>query len=206
MFGWNELHLQSLARDEGGKGDHVLAPLARENEIGAIVRELGWRPVPESLDWRKISPAHVWTLAIGLSPLILVVVLVASALGLAPLMIGDALGGAGAAELRPPYYASLALLVGLLGSIAVRWFSWKRTAYALDADRLLVRSGWWRRRLVILPFDRIQSADVRESFVSRWFGIASLRFGVAGGSGYAAHFIPALQRESARALRRELLV
>jgi putative membrane protein len=206
MFGWNELHLQSLARDEGGKGDHVLAPLAREDEIGTIVRELGWRPLPDLVDWRRISRAHVWTLAIGLSPLILIVGLVVATLGLAPLIIGDALGGAEAAELKAPFFSTLAVLIGLVAAIAVRWFSWKRTAYALDDDRLLIRSGWWRRRLVILPFNRIQSADVRESFVSRWFGVASLRFGVAGGSGYAAHFIPALPRETARELRRELLI
>jgi putative membrane protein len=100
----------------------------------------------------------------------------------------------------------VALLIGLLTAVGVRVLAWRRTAYALDGDRLLIRTGWWRRRLVILPFSRIQSADVRESFVSRWFGIATLQFGVAGGSGYSAHAIPSLQRDIARDLRRELLV
>jgi putative membrane protein len=76
----------------------------------------------------------------------------------------------------------------------------------LDGDRLLMRSGWWRRRTVILPLDRIQSIDLTESFISRMFGTAGLGFGVAGGSGFAAHEIPALPREIARELRRRLLV
>ena len=40
-----------------------------------------------------------------------------------------------------------------------------------DGDRLLMRSGWWRRRTVILPLDKIQSIDLTESFISRLFGI-----------------------------------
>jgi putative membrane protein len=90
--------------------------------------------------------------------------------------------------------------------VAGRWLAWRRTRYALDGDRLLVSSGWWRRRLVILPLARIQSSDIAESFVSRRFGTATLHLGVAGGSGFSAHMIPALPRETARALRRELLV
>ena len=94
----------------------------------------------------------------------------------------------------------------LIGLVIVRWRGWRRTLYALDDDRLLIRGGWWRRRTVILPLAKIQSIDLTESFVSRWFGIAGLGFGVAGGSGFSAHAIPALPRETARALRRQLLV
>jgi putative membrane protein len=69
----------------------------------------------------------------------------------------------------------------------------------------LIRGGWWRRRLLILPLRRIQSIDLTQNFVSRWFGTASLRFGVAGGSGFSAHQIPALAENWARELRSELL-
>ena len=94
----------------------------------------------------------------------------------------------------------------IVGLLIVRWRGWRRTLYALDDDRLLVRTGWWRRRTVILPLKRIQSIDLFESFISRWFGTAGLAFGVAGGRGYSAHVIPALPRETARALRKRLLV
>jgi putative membrane protein len=98
-------------------------------------------------------------------------------------------------------------VLAVLGlAILTRWLSWRRTGYALDDDRLLVRSGWWRRRIVILPLSRIQSIDLYESFVSRRFGVSTLRLGVAGGRGFSAHVVPAIPRETARALRRELLV
>ena len=58
---------------------------------------------------------------------------------------------------------------------------------------------------MILPLDKIQSVDLTESVISRWFGVAGLGFGVAGGSGFSAHAIPALPRETARELRLALL-
>jgi putative membrane protein len=182
-FGWRELKLQSLASDEGGKGDHVLAPLARDDEVGTILTELSWRPLSGAIAWKRVSSAYVWTLMIGLSPLLLI---------------------AAVATLQVSNYA-LAILV-LAGVMVMRWRGWRRTLYALDDDRLLIRSGWWRRRTVVLPLAKIQSIDLTQNFVSRWFGIAGLGFGVAGGSGFSAHEIPALPRETARALRTQLLI
>ena len=54
-FGWRELKLQSLGKDEGSKGDHVVAPLASDAEIAAILAELGWRGVDAGVEWRKVS-------------------------------------------------------------------------------------------------------------------------------------------------------
>ena len=182
-LGWRDLKLQSLASDEGGAGDHVLAPLATDEEVGTILDALGWRPLSGSTDWKRVSSVYIWTLAIGLSPLLLLAAL--------------------AALQAPNFVLGIPVIAGLL---IVRWRGWKRTLYALDGDRLLVRTGWWRRRTVILPLKRIQSIDLFESFISRWFGISGLAFGVAGGRGYSAHVIPALPRETARALRQRLLV
>ena len=57
----------------------------------------------------------------------------------------------------------------------------------------------------VLPLSKIQSIDLRESIVTRWFGTASLQFGVAGGTPLAPHSIPAIPREGARQLRDRLL-
>ncbi|WP_310467798.1 PH domain-containing protein [Sphingomonas sp.] len=181
-FGWRELKLQSLAQDEGGKGDHVLAPLARDPEVATLLAELGWS-LPTDAGWRPVSRAFVWTLALGLAPLALI--------ALGQMLFFPALG-----------LAALAVLGAIL---AIRWLAWRRTAFAFHGDLLLVRSGWWRRRLLVLPRRRIQSIDLSENFIGRRFGIAALAFGVAGGSGYSAHAIPALPRETARDLRQRLL-
>jgi len=182
-YGWRELKLQSLASDEGGKGDHVLAPLASDDEVGEILAALDWRPLGGPIDWRRVSSAYLWTLAIGLSPLLLLTLIAAA---------------------QVSSFALAGLVI--VGVLLFRWRAWRRTLYALDGDRLLIRTGWWRRRTVVLPLARIQSIDLTESFVSRWFGISGLGFGVAGGSGFSAHAIPALPHETARALRRQLLV
>ena len=183
-FGWNEVALQSLARDEQGSGDHVLAPLATAEEANSVIGELGWRSLPAEIRWTRVSRAFVWSFLAGVLPLLL-------PLGIAQVQFAPALGLL--------WVAVPLVLAGL------RYVEWRRTGYALDGDRLLMRSGWWRRRLVILPLSKIQSIDLAENFVGRWFEIATLRFGVAGGSGFAAHIIPAIPREAARQLRRELL-
>lgn len=183
-FGWRDLKVQSLARDEAGSGDHVLAPLASDAEVAGILAQLGWRAVPDAVAWRRVSRAYIWAFAAGLSPLLLVV--------LVQLAVFPAIG------------AALAFV--LAAAVALRALAWKRTRFALDEDRLLIATGWWRRRLLIVPKPRIQSIDLTESFVSRAFGTATLTLGIAGGSGFAGHSVPSLPRESARQLREELLV
>ncbi len=181
-FGWSDLKLQSLAKDEGTKGDHVVAPLARDEEIGAILAHIEWRAV-EAVEWQKISPAYAWSFTF------LVLLL------LVPLFLQS---------LIMPW-VGLAGLITIAAMIATRWLAWRRYGYALDDDRLLVRSGWWKRRLLILPLASIQSIDLTESIISRRLGSAALTFGVASGRGFSSHGIPALPRETARALRGQLL-
>ena len=180
-FGWSELKLQSLAKEEGGKGDHVVAPLARDEEIAAILKALPWR-APGEPAWQRVSDAYFFAFLAALSPLILIA---------AGLMLFFPVQG-------------LLAGAGLLAIIATRWLAWRRYAFALDGDRLLVRSGWWRRRLKILPTRNIQSIDYLQAFVDRWFGVANLTIGVAGG-GLTGHAIKALPAKTARRLRAQLL-
>ena len=179
-FGWRDLKLQSLAQDESGKDDHLVAPLATSGEVDGLLAELQLEPVGSASGWQPVSRAYVTMFLIATSPLYLA--------ALAQILLSPWVG------------AALALLIA--AAQATRWIAWKRTAYVLDDGRLLVRRGWWRRRLLVLPARNIQTLDVEESFVSRWFGVASLTIGVAGGSG---HGVPAIPRERARQLRSELL-
>ena len=130
-----------------------------------------------------IAPAYVWALTLAVLPLAAI---------------------AGAQLLFMPIVGALMLSV-LAGAIGVRWLAWRRTGYVLDEERLLIRTGWWRRRTLILPIRKIQSIDLMSNFISRRFGTASLNFGVAGGSGFSAHQIPAVDEEKARGLRDQLL-
>ena len=181
-MGWRELRLQSLAKDEGSRGAHVVAPLARDEEVADILGQLGWPPLPSSVGWVRVSRAYVGVLAAAMSPLYIAAI--------ANLVM------------VPP--AGAAFVVALLAVIGVRFLAWTRTGYAVDGGRLLTRTGWWRRRITVLPARKIQSVDLRENFVSRLFGVASLQFGVAGG-GLTGHSIPAIPRGEARILRDRLL-
>jgi putative membrane protein len=183
-FGWHELKLQSLARDEGGSGDHVLAPLAHEEESDEILSALGWRPLPRPVRWNGVSTAYAWVRTLALAPLFLVAI--------GQTLLVPAIG--------------LAMTVILAAIVAERWLSWRRTGFALDGDRLLVRAGWWRRRTLVLPLRRIQSIDLKHNLISRRFGTGSLVFGVAGGKGFSDHRIPALPEKKARDLREQLLL
>ena len=180
-FGWRELKLQSLAQDQGGGGDHQVAPLARDEELQPILAELGWQ-LPQG-PLQPVSKAYVWTFCLALLPVLLIALVQA-------------------AVLAPLGLLTLALL-GLV--VAARWLGWRRTAFALGDDQLLVRGGWWQRRTLLLPLQSVQSVDLTENFIGRRFGTAGIRIGVAGGSGFSTHVIPSLPREKASQVRNALL-
>jgi putative membrane protein len=181
-FGLGELKLQTLAQD-GGRGDHVVAPLARDDETGAIIGSLAWPVSPLTEAWKPVSFAFVTSFCLILLPAALVT-------GIAAAFVGR---------------GALLLLAGTGLAVALRWLDWKLTRYALSEGTLFVETGWWKRRRSLVPARKIQSVDLAESFWTRAFGICALRLGVAGGSGFAHHHVPALTRQEAEALRAELL-
>ena len=181
QFGFSTLKLQSLAKEDGGKGDHVVAPLADEGEIANVLAAIGWPP-PNATEWLRVSPAYIIGLLAALTPVYVVAIFLLVFMPLQGVLVT----------------ASLVLIV------ATRWLAWRRYAFAFDGDRLLVRSGWWQRRLKILPMRNVQSVDYLQSFIDRLFGTANLVIGVAGG-GLAGHGIKALPSEMARQVREQLL-
>ena len=194
-FGWWVLKLQSLAQD-GGKGDHVVAPLAREGEAAAVLGSLHWPLAPASGAWRRVSSAYFTSFAALVGPPIILPLLV-------PFM-----GSAGISVLAFAPFLGIVIVAWLVIApilIAARWLGWRRTRYALDQEALFIETGWWRQRRSIVPMPKIQSVDLTESWWSRSFGVCTLRLGVAGGSGFSDHHVPALTRAEAETLRTELL-
>lgn len=86
----------------------------------------------------------------------------------------------------------------------LRWLEWRRTAFALEGEQLLIRTGWWQRKTLLLPLRNIQSVTVQENSLGRKFGIATLAIDVAGGR-QSGQQIPSLPRNQASLLRAELL-
>ena len=77
--------------------------------------------------------------------------------------------------------------------------------YALTAWGVLFRSGWWTRKLAIVPHARIQTVALAESPFDRRHRMASVRIDTAGAAagGYTIA-IPYLERTVAAEVVRRL--
>ncbi|WP_129360432.1 MULTISPECIES: PH domain-containing protein [Micrococcaceae] len=66
-----------------------------------------------------------------------------------------------------------------------RWldpFSYRRNGYSNTADLLLLRGGWLKRRLSVVPHERTQSASITNGPLLRLLGLADVRLDSVGGS------------------------
>ncbi len=79
------------------------------------------------------------------------------------------------------------------------YLSW---GYAERADDLLVRHGWMFRRLVVVPYGRMQFVDVTAGPLERRFGLATLQLHTAAAATDAT--IPGLPPAEAARLRDTL--
>lgn len=111
-------------------------------------------------------------------------------------LFGGLAAGAWGLALAPP--AALAALLH-----ARRWVA--HAAWAITAWGVLFRSGWWTRRLAIVPLSRIQTVGFGESPFDRRHRMASVRIDTAGAAarGYTIA-IPYLERAVAAEVVRRL--
>ena len=161
LWGWHGLKFVSLAQDAGST-NHDAAPFARMAEIGPIVNEAALSLPPQDTDWHRPVAAR-WLVGGAWWVLVLV-----------------AIGLAVAIEERP----GLGLLVPLIGFplVAIRqWLSWRQYRHAIDARQLYYRSGLFRRKMMIVPRQRIQSVEIKQGPLGRLSGYVDLHFGLPGG-------------------------
>jgi putative membrane protein len=182
-FGWHELRLQSLASDGGKERDHQVVPFARMDSIDPVLAEVAIARPADTADWRR---SHAIVALGGL-----IGALAAAIGGTAALALGQAAGWLALA-------AAAVLAVGALARArAHRWTDL--------GDQVAIRRGLWSIRTTLLPHASVQSVDLKTDFILRPLGLATLVFGVPGGSMFAAHEIPAIPIETATALRARIL-
>lgn len=180
VFGWYALKLQSLASDSGKEADHVVAALAKREEITRILAEVDMHATAtDAQGWHKVHPALWWSAAWITVPL------------------------AGMAALAALTWDSRAwFAVPVIGWwVIARWRSWSHHRYHFDGVQLEITSGWWRQRHIILPIKNIQTIDIDQGPLLRLRGLVSLEFGVAGSGARIA----AIPLDTAYALRERLL-
>ena len=110
--------------------------------------------------------------------------------------------------LLPDVPRSLATAVAAIAVVAFVWMWWligrrvRSFGYAERGDDLLVTSGIMFRRLVIVPYGRMQLVDVKAGPIDRWLGITTVQLHTAAATTDAS--IPGLEPDVAAELRDRL--
>lgn len=149
---------------------------------------------PPGAPWKRVSPALTKVRRImAIPPLALIAVVTAT------------LAAAGVG----PEWLTLLFGVAAVAALAAAAWTWswapRNTAswgYAEDQDDLLVTGGVMFRRLVAVPYGRMQFVDVQAGPIDRAFGIASVTLHTA--STETAATIPGLLADEATRLRNRL--
>ncbi|HAM21633.1 MAG TPA: hypothetical protein DCQ04_05040 [Actinobacteria bacterium] len=146
---------------------------------------------PALTNWQQVSPRLTaarrvsWSILGGLLAIAVIVMFFVSAVP------------------RPvPAIAAPILVIAYLWGL---WYFGRRTkswAYAERADDLIVVRGFMFKRLVIVPYGRMQLVDLAAGPIDRAFGIAKLQLHTAAATSDAS--IPGLVPEVAAALRDRL--
>lgn len=99
----------------------------------------------------------------------------------------------------------LVLIATVVATVWGLWYFARRTAswaYCEREDDLIVKRGFMFRRLVIVPYGRMQLVDLAAGPIDRAFGVATLQLHTAAATSDAS--IPGLTPEIAAALRDRL--
>lgn len=166
--------------------------------IGAVVQDLApdtrssadpFRPADDA--WVRVSPAlaRVRRITLMLAYVLVLAVLVAL------LLIPD----------LPRLVPGIVAAVAVVSFIWAWWLVGRRVrswGYALRPDDLLVTSGILFRRLVIVPYGRMQLVDVKAGPIDRLCGVATVQLHTAAATTDAQ--IPGLAPPAAAQLRDTL--
>jgi len=92
----------------------------------------------------------------------------------------------------------------IIMSFSLAYFGFKRKKYALRERDILYQTGLIWRAKTVIPFNRIQHAEVSQGPIERMFGLSVLRIFTAGGSTSDMR-IPGLTPEIAQNIKEFVL-
>lgn len=170
-----------------------IAPIATPVACEALIEHLLPRSAWAQLQWRALSPSAAWRLFLPSLPFVLV--------------------------------ATVALCWRFdgWGVLAVAWLPWaafmarrhaRRAGWAMSADIIAVRGGWWNRHWRFAELDKLQALQLTHSPIDRRCGTATLWLDTAGAGAMSpplrVRFLPkddavALYESLSRALARRPL-
>ncbi len=162
--GWHSLKFVSLAQDSKQEANYVAAPFATLDEVWRIAIAAAIA-APDGDERLQKGVAAYW-----LTQLLFIVPLLLTAMA-ALVIFADA-----------PIGRTTLLLLLLVLPGALFWLDWRQYRFGLDDHQLYVKRGWWRQQMTIAPQVKVQSVEIAQGPLSRRQGLASLRFGIAGGT------------------------
>lgn len=158
LLGFHRLSFQTLGADRRERGVQVVAPFATGEETARVLAEAGFPQPPPRAHFRRAPRRAIFHL-------ILVPVLLATGFSAAAFALEPQLGLA----------ASALVLVAV--AMALRW---RKHLYALGETALFVRSGFLSRRMLIVPFEKLQTLRRSAGPVQRALRLTSLSVDTAG--------------------------
>jgi putative membrane protein len=162
--GWYSLKFVSLAQDSKEESNYVAAPLATLDELWRISKAAGIAAPDSDERLHKGAVLH-WTMQwfLLVPPLLIAVA--------ALVILADTL-----------LIRTSLLLLFLVIAALLFWLDWRRYRFGLDDQQLYLQRGWWRQRLTLAPQVKVQSIEIAQGPLARHYGLASLKFGIAGGT------------------------
>ena len=162
--GWHSLKFVSLAQDSKQESNYVAAPLATLDELWRISKAAGIAAPDGDERLRKGAALH-WIIHLCL-------LMPPSLIAMTALVIfADA-------SLAPTLLLALLLVIAAF----LFWCDWRSYRFGLDDQQLYLRRGWWQQRLTLAPQLKVQSVEIAQGPLARRYGLASLKFGIAGGT------------------------
>jgi len=149
-------------------------------------------------DWRRVSPKYLWVDLVGR--------------GLPWLVVAAALALVAWGASKDPDSRSLPILLWVASAAAivilVLVLAWtparvRSIGYRLREDDLVFRRGIMWRRIVAVPYGRMQLIDITRGPIARALGLAELKFVTAAAA--TGVVIPGLPEAEAEALRDRLV-
>ena len=177
--GWHSLKFVSLAQDSKDEANFVAAPFATLAEIWPIAHAALIQEPDAAVRFRQ-GIAKWWLIRfVALVPAIIIA-------------IWATMYFAGAPFQRVGLMLFVLVLFGFFW-----WLEWRCYGDFIDNEQIYVREGWWRQSLEIAPQVKVQTVEIYQGPIARRQGLASVNFGISGGS---LEMI-ALPLETARAIR-----
>ncbi|XRQ06534.1 PH domain-containing protein [Actinomadura welshii] len=156
-------------------------PAYRADQAFAPGGDLRWSPISKRHAWHRLLTAILWAVPVG---------------GIGGLIVW------GNGGLVPVVIWSVAVLLGVILTWLVAGLDRRAYGYVERADDLIVTHGVFVRRLIVVPYGRMQFVDVTAGLLERWMGIATVRMHTAAAATDAT--IPGLPTAEAALLRDRL--